>query len=173
MPFAYLREEARSGRMNSRLMAIVANGAPGRVYLSPTPEMEQIARRAQPRGVPDTTLPERALGFRVQQYGMLHWRDLFTPRQLVALTTFSDLVGEAIQQIRRDAVAADLPDDDCPVRDGGIGARAYGEAVAVYLAFPGRSTCQPFIEHLWVEPSECSNAKCICPAGHTDGLGLR
>ena len=135
MPFTYLRDEARSGRMGSRLMAIVANGAPGRLYLPPTPQVEEIARRARPRGVPDTQLPKRALGFRVQQYGMLQWRDLFTPRQLVALTTFSDLVGEAMRRIQSDAVAARFPDDDSPLRDGGNGARAYGEAVAVYLAF--------------------------------------
>ena len=135
MPFAYLRDEAKKGQMNSRLMAIVAQGAPGRVYLPPTSQMEEIAQRARPRGVPDTNLPERALGFRVQQYGMLQWRDLFTPRQLVALTTFSDLVGEAMERIRRDAVAAGLPDDNHPLRDGGTGARAYAEAVAVYLAF--------------------------------------
>ena len=135
MPFAYLREEARAGRMGSRLMAVVTQGAPGRVYLSPTPQLEEVARRARPRGAPDTRLPEKALGFRVQQYGMLRWRDLFTPRQLVALTTFSDLVSEAMQQIRRDAVAAGLPDDGRPLRDGGTGAKAYAEAVAVYLGF--------------------------------------
>ena len=92
MPFAYLREEARSGRMGSRLMAIVAQGSPGRVYLPPTPEMQDVASRAKPRDTPESRLPEKALGFRVQQYGMLRWRDLFTSRQLVALTTFSDLV---------------------------------------------------------------------------------
>ncbi len=135
MPFAYLREEARAGRMGSRLMAIVAQGDRSRVYLGPTPESEEIARRAQPQGVPDTRLPDRALGFRVQQYGMVRWRDLFTPRQLVALTTFSDLVGEALEQVRRDAVAAGYRDDDQPLRDGGTGARAYAEAVAVYLGF--------------------------------------
>ena len=135
MPFRYLRDEARAGRMGTKLMAIVAQGAPGRVYLPPTPEMEDVARRAQPTGVPDTSLPDKALGFRVQQYGMVRWRDLFTPRQLVALTTFSDLVGEAKERIRHDAVAAGLPDDDRPLRDGGTGARAYAEAVAVYLGF--------------------------------------
>src|SRR5690606_25448319 len=61
--------------------------------------------------------------------------DLFTPRQLVALTTFSDLVGEAMAQVRRDALAAGLPDDATPLRDGGTGAAAYAEAVGVYLAF--------------------------------------
>ncbi len=62
-------------------------------------------------------------------------RDLFTPRQLVALTTFSDLVTEATHQIQQDAVTGGLPDDDCPLRDGGTGARAYAEAVGLYLAF--------------------------------------
>ena len=64
-----------------------------------------------------------------------HLADLFTPRQLVALTTFSDLVGEAIERVRRDGVAADLPDDGQPLRDGGTGAAAYAEAVGLYLAF--------------------------------------
>ena len=61
--------------------------------------------------------------------------DLFTDRQLVALTTFSDLVGEARERIRLDAVAAGLPDDGVPLREGGTGATAYAEAVGVYLAF--------------------------------------
>ena len=134
MPFSYLRDEARAGRMGSRLMAIVAVGDRGRVYLPPSTEMEEIARRADPTGVPDTRLPDKALGFRVQQYGMVRWRDLFTDRQLVALTTFSDLVGEAMEWIRADAVAASLSDDDRPLREGGTGARAYAEAVGVYLA---------------------------------------
>ncbi len=134
MPFAYLRNEAGAGRMGSRLLAIVAQGDRSRVYLPPTSEMQEIARRAEPRGVPDTRLPDKALGFRVQQYGMVRWRDLFTPRQLVALTTFSDLVGEAMQLVRRDAIAAGLPNDDQPLRDGGTGARAYANSVGVYLA---------------------------------------
>ena len=61
------------------------------------------------------------------------WSDLFTPRQLVALTTFSDLVQEARERVQRDALAAGLPDDGKPLRDGGIGATAYAEAVVVYL----------------------------------------
>ncbi|MDW8478611.1 MAG: hypothetical protein RML12_00355 [Xanthomonadales bacterium] len=71
----------------------------------------------------------------VVEYGLTKFGDLFTPRQLVALTTFSDLVGEAIERVRRDALAAGLPDDDVPLRDGGTGARAYAEAVGVYLSF--------------------------------------
>lgn len=66
---------------------------------------------------------------------MYEYGDLFTPRQLVALTTFSDLVAEAREQVYQDALAAGLPNDGVPLRDGGRGARAYAEAVSVYLAF--------------------------------------
>ena len=135
MPFEYLRPEAKAGRMGARLMAIVAEGDRGRVYLAPNHEHEAAARKAKPHDPPETDLPAKALGFRVQEYGMIKWRDLFTPRQLVALTTFSDLVTEARVRVERDAIVAGLPDDSTPLRDGGTGATAYAEAVAVYLAF--------------------------------------
>ena len=135
MQFEYLRAEAKAGRMGARLMAIVAEGERGRIYLSPTPKMEEIALSAQPHDAPETDLPKKALGFRIQEYGMTRWRDLFTPRQLVALTTFSDLVQEARERVKRDALAAGLPDDSKPLATGGIGATAYADAVAVYLAF--------------------------------------
>ena len=121
LPFEYLRSEAKSGRMGARLMAIVAEGDRGRVYLTPTPEHQVIAEEAEPQWTPDTNLPERALGFRVQEYGMTMWRDLFTARQLVALTAFSDLVAEAMERVKLDA-AADSPEGDPSLRNGG-GAR--------------------------------------------------
>jgi len=135
MPFDYLRREAKAGRMGARLMAIVTEGDNRRLYFSPTPEMEAIAHEAKPLDVPETELPKRALGFRVQEYGMTRWRDLFTPRQLVALTTFSDLVLEARERIRHDARGAGLPDDGTGLGSGGTGATAYAEAVATLLAF--------------------------------------
>ena len=135
MPFEYLRTEAKAGRMGSRLIAVVAEGDRGRVYIAPTDAQELAAIQAEPQWTPDTDLPQRALGFRIQEYGMTKWRDLFTPRQLATLTTFSDLVGEAGERVRRDAVAAGLPDDGRPLREGGAGAAAYAEAVRLYLAF--------------------------------------
>ena len=134
MPFEYLRSEAKAGRMGSRLMAIVAEGDRGRVYLEPTEEQEAIARSATPQDTPETDLPQRALGFRVQEYGMAKWRDLFTDRQLVTLTTFSGLVTEARERIHQDAIASGIPDDGTPLRDGGDGAMGYAEGVGVYLA---------------------------------------
>ncbi|UZQ52970.1 DUF559 domain-containing protein [Trichothermofontia sichuanensis B231] len=135
VPLEYVRQEGRAGRMGAQMMAIVAEGQNGRVYLAPTAEQEAIANAAQPQWKPDTDLPKKALGFRVQNYGMTKHADLFTPRQLVALTTFSDLVGEARERATQDALAAGLPDDDVPLAEGGTGARAYGEAISVYLTF--------------------------------------
>lgn len=135
MSFKYVRQEAKAGRMGDKLMAVVAAGARGRVYLSPTTAIEQVASKAAPQDVPDSNLPDKALGFRVQEYGMLKHRDLFTSRQLVALTTFSDLVQEAREKAIADAKVAGLADDGQGLAQGGSGATAYGEAVSVYLLF--------------------------------------
>jgi putative DNA methylase len=133
--FDLIRSEAKAGRMNAQLMAVVAEGNRGRVYLSPTKEHETIATSASPKWKPETDLPEKALGFRIQAYGMTKHSDLFTARQLVALTTFADLVGEARAKIVADAVAAGMVDDKLPLNDGGMGVTAYADAVATYLAF--------------------------------------
>lgn len=126
VPFDHVREEGRAGRMGAQLMAIVAEGDRQRVYLPPTPEQETIAASAQPQNVPDTDLPEQALGFRIQLYGMTKHRDMFTNRQLAALTTFSNLVGEARSLAINDAQAAGLPIEI---------ATSYANGVAIYLAF--------------------------------------
>ncbi|MCI2976466.1 MAG: DUF1156 domain-containing protein [Ferrimicrobium sp.] len=135
MPFEYLRAEGKAGRMGARLMAIVCEGTRGRVYLSPTQEIEDLARTAKPAWEPELKLPELALGFRVQLYGMDTFASLFTPRQLLALTTFSDLLGELSHEIERDAIDAGLANDQVGINDGGRGARAYADAVITYLGF--------------------------------------
>jgi putative DNA methylase len=129
----YIKGEGKTGRMGARMMAIVAEGERGRVYLAPRPEQEAVALEAKPAWRPDLEFFQQALGFRVGNYGMTRWSDLFTDRQLVALTTFSALVQEAGERVKRDALAAGLPDEGKPLRDGGTGATAYAEAVGVYL----------------------------------------
>ena len=131
----YIRAEGMAGRMGARLMAIVAEGDQGRVYLAPIISHEEIPLSANPIWKPETAMPDNPRWFSPPPYGMPNWADLFTDRQLVALTTFSDLVGEARERIRLDAVAAELPDDGVPQGEGGTGATAYAEAVGVYLAF--------------------------------------
>src|SRR5690606_32357647 len=99
-----------------------------------------IAESARPEWFPDMALPDNPRDFKTPNYGLTKFGDLFTPRQLVALTTFSDLVGEAIEKCRQDALAAGLPDDGRGLDEGGAGATAYAQAVGVYLAFGvGRS----------------------------------
>src|SRR5690606_3015190 len=124
-----------AGRMGARMMAIVAEGDRERVYLPPTPEMEEIARSARPEWRPETPLPDDPRNFWTVQYGLTTFGDLFTDRQLVALTTFSDLVQEARERVKQDAIAAGLADDGQGLEAGGRGAVAYAEAVGLYLAF--------------------------------------
>ncbi len=132
---SYIKAEGAAGRMGAKLMAIAAEGARNRVYLAPIPEHQAIAQRAQPGWKPETTLPDDPRNFWTPAYGLKTYGDLFTPRQLVALTTFSDLVPEAITRIRADALAAGMADDGRGLDEGGNGATAYAEAVGVYLAF--------------------------------------
>ena len=124
-------------------MATVAEGNRKRIYINPSDEHIAIADEAEPYDVPETDLPEKALGFSAQHYGMTKHRDLFTPRQLVALTTFSDLVGEVHEHICRDAAVAGRFNDEIPFYKGGRGALAYADAVATYLAFvQDKMSCQ-------------------------------
>ena len=129
-----IRSEGKAGRMSARLMAIVAEGDRGRVFLAPTPVHEQTARTATPEWQPELNMPNDRRWFSPPIYGLLTYGDLFTPRQLVALTTFSDLVKPARERVQRAAVAAGLANNDTPLRDGGTGATAYAEAMGVYLA---------------------------------------
>jgi putative DNA methylase len=135
IPFEYIREEAKAGRMSAMLMAIVTEGRGGRNYYSPTQEHANVADMPIPNDAPTTDLPEQALGFRIQNYGLTKHAHLFTPRQLTALLTFSDLVIEAREKIYNDTLSAGLQDDNVPLRSNGFGALAYAEAVSVYLAF--------------------------------------
>jgi putative DNA methylase len=131
----YIKAEGQAGRMGTKLMAIVVEGARGRVYLAPTQEQEDAAQQAQPTWKPIGNVPARLTGGTCVPYGLTEWGDLFTPRQLVALTTFSDLVGEAIAKVKADALTTDLPEDGPSLDAGGTSATAYAEAVSVYLSF--------------------------------------
>ena len=134
IPYDHIRNEGKAKQMGDRLMAIVAESDRGRVYIEPMLEHEGIARQAEPTWKPDCELPKKHRNFQGPIYGLNNLGDIFTPCQLVALTAFSDLVTEAIERVERDTTKADLPKDERSLRDGGTGATAYAEAVAVYLA---------------------------------------
>ena len=117
VPLSYVREQARAGNVGEQMTAIVAEGNPGRLFVSPTDEHIQAAISATPAWQPTANLPNQAMNLRVQGYGITHWRQLFTRRQLTTLTTFSDLRMEVWNQITRDGA------ND-----------AYADAVCTYLA---------------------------------------
>ena len=131
----YVRSEAKAGRMGARLMAIVADGDRKRVYFAPLDSHEAIPRTIKLAWKPEleVTTPCHDVD-RLPMYGMPTWGDAFTPRQLKALTTFLDLVQEAREQVRLDALAAGFSDDSKELRDGGAGVTAYADALRVYLA---------------------------------------
>ena len=131
---AYIKAEGKNGRISARLMAIVAEGPTGRLYLPPSAGLDASALNPKPNWKPDIPLPDSALGFSVQLYfDKGTYGDLFTARHLSVLTTFSDLVLDALERARRDGLAAGLRDDGLTLESGGAGAMAYAEAIAMYL----------------------------------------
>lgn len=140
MPLNYIREKGRQGKMGRRLMAVVVEGPKGRVFLPPSEADEEIAKSANPDWRPDVPLPKNPRDFKTPNYGINNFGEVFSARQLCALNEFSNLVPEAIERVRRDAIHAGMIDDQIHLRDGGIGATAYAEAIGVYLGMAvGRS----------------------------------
>ena len=98
----YIKAEGVAGQMGVKMLAIVAEGSRGRVYLSPTLEHEEAAAAAQPDWKPESQIAKRMTGGNCTPYGMTSFGDLFTDRQLVALSTFSGLVHEVYQKAMTD-----------------------------------------------------------------------
>lgn len=131
--YNHIRSEGKAGRMDARLMALVAEGQRGRIYYFGLINWRKVAAaKAQPKWRPNIHLPGNRRDFKTLNYGLRTSGDLLTRCQLIALTTFSDLITEAGKKIFRDAVAAGLLDDQKGLDVGGSGARPYAEAVGVY-----------------------------------------
>ena len=148
---SYIQTEGKAGRLSKRLMAIVAVGSRGRLYISPTDEVEKVANASEFEGLVSGarsgflsgSTPTRAMitGGVCSAYGLSSWGHLFTDRQLVALTTFSDLVSEAREKVRTDALPPGMDDDTLGLADGGTGTQAYADAVATYLGLAMSRAC--------------------------------
>ncbi|MCD9153322.1 DUF1156 domain-containing protein [Aeromicrobium duanguangcaii] len=129
----YIKGEGVAERMGAALMAVVAEGSRRRIYVSPTDQHREAAVVDRPPGSPNQKLGHDPRNLWTPAYGLTKFSDLFTNRQLVALTTFSDLVSEAREKVLQDAVASGLT-AGARLADGGDGAEAYADAVATYLA---------------------------------------
>lgn len=132
VPLEYVRSQSREVGLGAQLMALVAEGNRSRVYLPPTKEHVDAAAKAIPHDVPAGELFDWPGRINVVRYGLTTFASLFTNRQLTALTTFSDLVGEARERVVQDALAAGLP-EGTRLEQGGTDASAYADAVATYL----------------------------------------
>lgn len=138
--YDYIREAGKRGEIGAHLIAIVAEGVRGRVYVSPTQEQTEIAHVARIDSGIDADVPTNPRWFSPPAYGLTKFADLFTNRQLVALTTLSDLVMEARERALADALSAGLPSGD-RLENGGNGAEAYADAIATYIGISvSRST---------------------------------
>ena len=113
VPLSYVREQARVGKMGEQMTAIVSEGNRQRLYISPTDMHIQSAITAEPTWRPTENLPDHALNLRVQGYGFTQWHQLFTKRQLVALTTFSDLISRVRALILEQRASAEYADAVC------------------------------------------------------------
>lgn len=133
--YNYLRTECMAGRMYSKMIAVVAEGKKNRIYLKPNSKQQSIAVVPKPEDYPRGELAYYPGHLNTNAYGLNTFDKLFTNRQLTALTTFSSLISDVIAKVEEDALAAGTKNDGKGLDAGGKGARAYGEAVGVYLAF--------------------------------------
>ena len=125
----------KSGVLGQALIAIVAERKGGRAYVAPNERHERIALSAKPNWRPTQMQPRNPRWFSTPAYGMETFGDLFTDRQALTLTTLSDLLDEVRTNIELDASANGFLTDSTPLRDQGRGAKAYAEAISVYLQF--------------------------------------
>jgi putative DNA methylase len=131
VPLAYIRAEGKAGRMGTQLMAIVAEGEGARYYLPPNEEQERAADVPRPAGAPDAEIPHNPRYLTAPNYGMATWADLFTNRQLTALTVLSEMVVDARENVRVDAEERGMARDE---------ACRYADALTTYLAFVADKT---------------------------------
>lgn len=135
VPEEYIKATGMDGKMGTHLLATIAEGRNGRLYLSPDESQIAAADVPKPDNYPDASLPYEPRAIWCVSYGLDTYDKLFTNRQLTALTTFSDLAEEVQIVAENDAISAGLANDHISLSDGGRGALAYGQSVGVYLSF--------------------------------------
>ena len=132
--YEYIRKEAQAGRMKSKLMAIIVQGKGERLYLSPNAEQESAANIREPYWKPELDLSDNKRDLAAAKYGIKKFSDLFTNRQLTGLTTFSDLIEDLREKIKKDISA--LPQNNLVNSEGqAISSKNYSDMVSLYLGF--------------------------------------
>ena len=130
--FKYIREQGKKGKLGVMPVGIVSEGERKRLYHSSDTDIPKLDL---PDKVPSVRLANNPRNFQTPLYGMETTDSLFTNRQMIALTTFSDLLDNVRKQVISDASIAGLSDEEDQLREGGSGLIAYAEALITYLAF--------------------------------------
>ena len=152
-PLTYVRQQASAGNMSETMKTMVVDGDSGRTFLSPTDDHIQAALEAAPAWRPTGGLPDKALGFRVQKYGVTHWHQLFSERQLTVLTTFSDLLRDARHLMIQDGAEEDYADAVCTYLSFALGKMAdNGCRFATWVSVTGsvaHTFCRQALPMVW------------------------
>lgn len=132
---SYIKSEGQANRIGSKLLAIICESEKGRVFLSPNTHQEAIALSAIPEWKPVQGMNQNTTDLvSGRGYGYKFWHQIYTSRQLTALTTFSDLVNEIHEVVRNDADRSAKVNDTLSLDDGGLGSKGYADAISVFLA---------------------------------------
>jgi putative DNA methylase len=129
-----LRKTSMENGLQEIPLAVVVEGKVGRIYL-PAKDCNWPDIKKVKYDFLNKQITNDHRWFSPPLYGLMEFSDLFTPRQLLALTTFSDLVIEAKEKLIEDARNSGVPDDGCGIDNGGTGANAYADSVVTYLSF--------------------------------------
>ena len=135
IPLEYIRTEGKEHRIGNDLIAIIADGPKGKVYLEPNIEHEITSRIDGEVERSFSPMPDQALGFRIQPYGIGSFVELYTDRQYLTLSQFCDALNDLVVLIEKDAIDAGMANDHIGLAEGGKGALAYAQAIKVYLSF--------------------------------------
>lgn len=136
MESSYVRNEFQNNKSKVKMIALVAEGEKtGRIFLTPTVEIEKIALTIEPDWLPEQEMNQNSSNLvSGRGYGVSHWHQIFTPRQIVTLTTFANLIEKLKNQIRLDAINAGHKDDQIGLEHNGRGALAYAESICLVVA---------------------------------------
>lgn len=129
-----VKAAGKNGRLNIQLMAVSVLTQDGRIFVEPDDDQRKAAMVAIPEDTPIGAIPINSRWFSPPGFGLTEYADIYTPRQLLLLTTFCNLIPKIIEQATADALAMGMAPEEEGLNNGGNGALAYGQAIGVYLA---------------------------------------
>ena len=177
----YIKSEGMADRLGMRLMAIVVQAGRTRIYVAPTEAQEQVAAGASKEDKVNEArnnwlsqpVPARLTGGTCHPYGLTTFAKLYTDRQLLALTTFTDLLEDIRSEVLRDAIAAGLNVEPARLVSGGVGAEAYADGVITCLGLAiGRMALYGSALCRWLTKDNALGSA-IPQKGARDDLGFR